>query len=198
MSLNIETTPIEGLLVLTPRVFGDARGAFCETWNRDTLAAHGLDLEFVQDNQSISRLPGTLRGLHYQTPPRAQDKLVRVVQGAILDVAVDIRRGSPSYGAWHGVELSAENGRQLLVPKGFLHGFVTRAPDTVVLYKTTDTYAPECDRAVHFADPAFAIDWGIGAADAVLSDKDRDAPTTPPGWESPFTYDAPTPAPGAR
>jgi len=176
MSVTIEQTPLAGLLVLTPRVFADDRGAFSETWNAVTLAGQGVDLAFVQDNQSISRLPGTVRGLHYQTPPHAQDKLVRVVRGAILDVAVDIRRGSPTFGQWHGMDLTAENGRQALVPKGFLHGFVTRVPDTVVLYKTTDVYAPECDRAVHFADPDLGIDWGIDPARAILSNKDRAAP----------------------
>ena len=183
--MNVEPTPLPGLIILTPRVFADDRGAFCETWNRDTLADHGIALTFVQDNQSLSRLPGTVRGLHYQTPPRAQDKLVRVVAGAILDVAVDIRAGSPTYGQWHGVELSAEGGRQLLVPRGFLHGFVTRAPDTIVLYKTTDTYAPECDRAIHFADPALGIDWGIDPGDAILSEKDAAAPGLA-GFETPF------------
>ena len=183
--MQIEPTPLSGLLILTPRVFADERGTFCETWSAATLAGHGIDLAFVQDNQSLSRSPGTLRGLHYQAPPRAQDKLVRVVAGAILDVAVDVRPGSPTCGQWFGVELTAGNGRQLLVPKGFLHGFVTRAPDTIVAYKTTDTYAPECDGAVHFADPDLAIDWGIDAADAILSDKDAAAPRMA-DWANPF------------
>lgn len=184
--MDVEQTPLADLLILRPRVFADGRGAFSETWNRDTLASHGITLDFVQDNQSLSRRPGTVRGLHFQTPPRAQDKLVRVVAGAILDVAVDIRAGSPTYGQWHGVEISAEDGRQVLVPKGFLHGFVTRAPDTVVLYKTTDTYAPDCDRAVHFADPDLGIDWGIDPAQAILSEKDAAAPGFA-GFETPFT-----------
>ena len=183
--MQIDTTPLEGLLVLTPRVFEDARGAFCETWNAATLAARGIEMAFVQDNQSLSRPVGTLRGLHYQAPPRAQDKLVRVVTGAILDVAVDVRPGSATFGHWFGIELTAENGHQLLVPKGFLHGFVTRAPDTIVAYKTTDTYAPDCDGAVHFADPDLAIDWGIDAADAILSDKDAAAPRMT-DWVNPF------------
>lgn len=186
--MNVEQTPLPGLLVLAPRVFADGRGAFCETWNRETLAACGIEMDFVQDNQSLSRLPGTVRGLHYQTPPRAQDKLVRVVAGAILDVAVDIRAGSPTYGRWHGVEISAEDGRQVLVPKGFLHGFVTRAPDTVVLYKTTDTYAPDCDRAVHFADPGLGIHWGLAPDQAILSEKDAAAPSFA-GFETPFGAD---------
>ena len=176
-------------------MFGDARGSFVETWSRRALAGIGDDLDFVQDNQSISHRAGTLRGLHYQAPPHAQDKLVRVVAGAVLDVAVDVRVGSPNYGHWVGVELSAENGRQMLVPKGFLHGFVTRAPDTVVLYKCTDFYAPDCDGAVHFADPDLGIDWGIDPAEAVLSDKDARAPRFR-DWQSPFLYDGPLPHEG--
>lgn len=185
MSITIEQTPLAGLLVLTPRVFADERGSFSETWNAQTLARHGIALDFVQDNQSVNRLPGTLRGLHFQTPPHAQDKLVRVVSGAILDVAVDFRRGSPTFGQWFGVELTAGNGRQMLVPKGFLHGFVTRQPDTVVLYKTTDVHAPDCDRSIAFADPDLGIDWGIDPARAILSAKDRTAPPFA-DVESPF------------
>ena len=183
--MQIDATPLAGLLVLTPRVFEDARGAFCETWNAATLTAQGIQMAFVQDNQSLSRAEGTVRGLHYQAPPRAQDKLVRVAAGAILDVAVDVRPGSATYGRWYGIELTAANMRQLLVPKGFLHGFVTRAPDTVVVYKTTDTYAPDCDGAVHFADPDLAIDWGIDPAQAILSDKDAAAPRMA-DWMNPF------------
>lgn len=190
--MEIETTRLPGVLVLTPRVFRDARGRFAETWRRDRLAAAGIDIDFVQDNESVSHAVGTVRGLHYQAPPHAQAKLVRVLAGAVLDVAVDVRRGSPSYGAWVGVELSAENGRQLLVPAGFLHGFVTRAPDTVVAYKCSDVYAPDCDGAVHFADPDLAIDWGIEPARAVLSDKDAAAPGFA-GWASPFAHDGPFP-----
>ena len=122
----IEATRLPGVVIVTPNRFGDARGHFSEVWNRDTLRGHAIDIEFVQDNQSLSRDVGVVRGLHCQAPPRAQDKLVRVAQGAIFDVAVDVRRGSETYGQWVGVELSAENGRQLLVPRGFLHGFVTR------------------------------------------------------------------------
>lgn len=186
--VQVEQTALAGVLILTPRVFGDARGSFSESWNRRTLAEAGIDLDFVQDNQSISGPVGTVRGLHYQSPPHAQDKLVRVGHGAILDVAVDVRAGSPTYGQWVGVELTAENARQLLVPKGFLHGFVTRAPGTVVLYKTTDYYAPDCDGAVHFADPDLAIDWGIDPAEAVLSDKDTKAPRMA-NWHSPFVWE---------
>lgn len=191
-TVQIEPTSLPGVLILTPPVFRDARGSFCESWNRARLAAAGIALDFVQDNQSLSLSPGTVRGLHYQAPPQAQDKLVRVLAGAVLDVAVDVRRGSPRYGQWVGVELSAENGRQLLVPKGFLHGFVTRAPDTVVFYKCSDFYAPACDGAVQFADPDLGIDWGIDPAQAVLSDKDAAAPAFR-DWQSPFGWDGPLP-----
>ena len=195
--MRIEPTALPGVLILTPRVFADARGRFCETWSRGRLAAAGIDLDFVQDNESLSRSPGTLRGLHYQAPPMAQDKLVRVVAGAIWDVAVDVRRGAPSYGRWAGVELSAETGRQLLVPAGFLHGFVTRTPDTVVSYKCSAPYAPDCDGAVHFADPDLGIDWGIDPAVAVISDKDAGAPRFR-DWQSPFAYSGPLPWEGAQ
>ena len=139
--MQTDDTALPGVKLLTPRRFGDARGWFMESWNREALRARGIDLDFVQDNHSLSAQTGTVRGLHYQRPPHAQAKLVRVVAGAILDVAVDVRRGSPTYGRWVAEELSAENGRQLLVPVGFLHGFVTRAPGTEVVYKCTDVYA---------------------------------------------------------
>lgn len=190
--MQIETTSLPGVLVLIPRVFSDARGRFCETWSRGRLAEAGIDLEFVQDNESLSRAVGTVRGLHYQAPPMAQDKLVRVVAGRLLDVAVDVRRGSPSYGQWVAVEVSAGNGRQLLVPAGFLHGFVTQEPETVVGYKCSAPYAPECDGAVAFADPDLGIDWGIDPADAVVSDKDARAPRFK-DWQSPFDYAGPLP-----
>jgi len=187
--LESAATSLADVVILTPRVFRDARGSFCESWSRAAMAGLGVDLDFVQDNQSVSGPVGTVRGLHYQSPPHAQDKLVRVARGAILDVAVDVRVGSPQYGRWVAVELSAENARQLLVPKGFLHGFVTLQPETMVLYKTTDTYAPDCDGAVHFADPDLGIDWGIDPAQAVLSDKDTRAPRFA-DWVSPFVWKA--------
>lgn len=190
--MQIEPTTLPGVVILTPRRFADARGSFCETWSRRALEGAGIGLDFVQDNESVSHPVGTVRGLHYQSPPAAQDKLVRVVSGRVWDVAVDVRAGSPAYGRWVGVELSAENGRQLLVPAGFLHGFVTREADTVVAYKCTDFYAPECDGAVHFADPVLAIDWGIDPSAAVLSDKDSRAPGFA-GWDSPFRYEGPFP-----
>ena len=174
--------------MITPPRFGDERGYFSETWNQSKLADQGLAIDFVQDNQSVSVPVGTLRGLHFQAPPRAQDKLVRVVAGSIFDVAVDIRTGSPNYGKWVGVELSAENGKQLLVPKGFAHGFVTRAPDTAVIYKCSDTYAPETEGAIHFADADLGIDWDINPEDAILSGKDAEAGSFK-SLVSPFTFE---------
>lgn len=192
--MKIETTPLPGVLVLTPRRFGDARGFFSESWNRRVLEENGIHLDFVQDNHSVSAAVNTVRGLHFQSPPHAQDKLVRCGRGALFDVAVDIRRGSPTYGRWFGIELSAENGRQLLVPKGFLHGFATRAPDTEIIYKCTDYYAPECDGAVRFDCPEIGIDWGLTGA-PVLSEKDAAAPGLAE-FDSPFTWEGEA-APGA-
>ena len=186
----IEGTLLEDLKVITPRRFGDARGFFSETWNRSDMAEHGLSYDFVQDNQSMSGQVGTVRGLHFQTPPHAQDKLVRCGRGALWDVAVDIRVGSPNFGRWFGVELSAENGKQLLVPKGFLHGFVTLQRETEILYKCSDYYSPECDRAVRFDDPDIGIDWGIDPSFAIFSEKDANAPFLR-DIQSPFTYEQP-------
>ena len=188
--MQIDQTPLAGVLILTPQRFGDTRGFFAETWNRRALADRGIGIDFVQDNHSLSQATGTLRGLHFQAPPHAQDKLVRCGRGRLFDVAVDIRRGSPSYGAWFGIELSAGNGRQLLIPKGFLHGFVTREPDTEICYKCSDYYAPDCDGAVRW-DSA-GIDWGLDG-DPVLSDKDAAARPLA-GFDSPFTWEG-TPCP---
>ncbi|MFZ3583337.1 dTDP-4-dehydrorhamnose 3,5-epimerase [Loktanella sp. DJP18] len=174
--MHLEKTDLDGVLILTPRQFADSRGAFQETWNARTLANLGIHTAFLQDNQSWSRDVGTVRGLHFQAPPQAQSKLVRVLVGEIWDVAVDIRRDSPTFGRWTGATLSAENCRQLLIPAGFLHGFVTRTPDTLVAYKCSDTYAPACEGAVRFDDPDLGIDWGLPADRAVLSDKDAVAP----------------------
>lgn len=187
--MQIEDTPLSGVKILTPARFGDARGFFSESWNKQRLAEQGIDLDFVQDNHSLSAETGTLRGLHFQAPPHAQDKLVRCGQGALFDVAVDIRKGSPSYGQWFGIELSAENGKQLLVPRGFLHGFITRAPQTEVVYKCTDYYAPDCDGAV--AWNSCGIDWGFGsdfAGGPILSEKDAVAPALA-DFDSPFTWE---------
>ena len=183
--MQIETTSLPGVLLLTPRRHGDARGFFSESWNRKTLEDAGVHLpEFVQDNHSMSAAAGTLRGLHYQSPPMAQGKLVRCGRGALYDVAVDARRGSPSYGQWFGAELSFDNGRQLWIPAGFLHGFVTRQPDTEVVYKCTAHYSAAHDGGVRW--DTLGIDWGVDAP--VLSDKDRSAPAFA-DWQSPFTYE---------
>lgn len=183
-AVKVEHFAISDVLIITPSRFGDDRGWFSETWNADRMRAAGFDLSFVQDNHSFSATKGTLRGLHYQRPPRAQDKLVRCSRGAILDVAVDVRKGSPSYGQWVAEELSAANGRQLLVPKGFLHGFVTLTADSEVQYKCTDTYAPDCDGAVRW--DSLGIDWGTDTP--ILSGKDAVAPAFA-DFDSPFTYE---------
>jgi dTDP-4-dehydrorhamnose 3,5-epimerase len=163
-------------VLVSARRFGDHRGFFLETYSQRDFAALGLADVFVQDNHSLSAVAGTVRGLHFQLPPRAQAKLVRVLRGAILDVAVDIRRASPSYGQHVAVELSAENALQLYVPVGFAHGFCTLQPDTEVAYKVTDTYAPDCDRGIAWNDPDLALPWPFDAAAVQLSDKDRRAP----------------------
>lgn len=186
--LDIEHTKLSGVLLLTPRRFGDARGFFSESWNRGRMADHGITIDFVQDNHSVSAQTGTLRGLHFQSPPHAQDKLVRCGRGALFDVAVDVRKGSPTYGQWVGYELSAENGRQLLVPQGFLHGFVTQEPDTEICYKCSDYYAPECDGAVRFDCPQIGIDWDLGDTAPVLSDKDTAAGALA-DFDSPFVWE---------
>lgn len=169
---DIRVSALDGVFEIVPARFGDARGFFSETYNAARLAQSGIDLTFVQDNHSLSARRGVLRGLHYQLPPRAQDKLVRVVRGAIFDVAVDIRKGSPTFAQWVGVELSAEKWNQLLVPKGFAHGFVTLTENTEVVYKVTDYYSPEHDRSIRYDDPDIAIDWPIASGDLQLSDKD--------------------------
>jgi dTDP-4-dehydrorhamnose 3,5-epimerase len=182
--MQIETTFLSDILILTPSRFGDDRGFFSESWNRKTLFEAGVNLpDFVQDNHSLSRRTGTVRGLHYQAPPFAQGKLVRCGRGALLDVAVDARLGSPTYGQWVSVELSFENGRQLWIPAGFLHGFVTTQPDTEIVYKCTAHYDRASDGAVRW--DSLGIDWGVG--DPLLSDKDRDAPAFA-DWQSPFEH----------
>ena len=174
--MQLEATAIPEVKILTPKKFGDARGFFSEVYSRKAWREAGLDYDFVQDNHSYSAEVGVIRGLHFQTAPFAQDKLVRVARGRILDVAVDLRAGSPSYGRHVAVELSAANWRQLLVPVGFAHGFCTLEPDTEVLYKVTQVYSPAHDRGLAFDDPALGIDWGVDAAKAVLSDRDRRHP----------------------
>ena len=187
--MDIVATDLADVLILTPRRFEDDRGYFSEVWNRNTLADRGIELDFVQDNHSHSQLVSTVRGLHFQSPPHAQAKLVRCGAGAVYDVAVDVRVGSPSFGKWVGVELTPENGKQLLVPVGFLHGFVTLKPNSELLYKCSDFYAPKCDGAVRFDDPDLAIDWGIDANSAHVSAKDGAAQSFAE-LNSPFVYEA--------
>ncbi|MCA8884957.1 MAG: dTDP-4-dehydrorhamnose 3,5-epimerase, partial [Rhodobacteraceae bacterium] len=151
--MQVEQTKLPGVVLVTPKRFGDERGFFSEVYNKDAYSNAGIAVEFVQDNHSLSRDVGVVRGLHFQSPPHAQDKLVRVGAGRVLDVAVDIRKGSPTFGEWIAVELSAEVGNQLFIPKGFLHGFATLAPNSELLYKCSDFYAPDCDGAVRFDDP---------------------------------------------
>lgn len=174
--MKIEALAIPDVKLLTPKVFGDARGWFSETWNRKTLSEAGIDADFVQDNQAFSAAQGTLRGLHFQLAPYAQDKLVRCTRGAILDVAVDIRKGSPTFGRHVSAELSADNRTQIWVPKGFAHGYVTLTPDAEVAYKVTALYAPSHDRGVLWNDPALGIDWRLGSVQPTLSDKDLKLP----------------------
>ncbi len=186
----IRKSALSGVYIIEPKRFGDERGFFSESWNKRTLEQEGLSLpEFVQDNHSFSSARGTVRGLHFQSPPHAQGKLVRCGRGRIFDVAVDVRRNSPNYGQWHGEELSFDNARQLWVPAGFLHGFVTLEDDCEILYKCTDYYAPECDGAVRW-DSA-GIEWPVTGVDPILSDKDRMAQPLAE-FDSPFEYrDAP-------
>jgi len=176
MQLDVHALSIPDVkLITTPRI-SDARGYFCETFQRADFAAQGLDNDFLQDNQSCSSRPGTVRGLHFQRPPFAQAKLVRVLCGRIFDVAVDLRRSSPSYGKHIAVELSSEGNEQLLIPAGFAHGFCTLEPDTVVFYKVDQVYSAAHDSGVNWADPELGIEWPIAAAEAILSEKDRGLP----------------------
>jgi len=174
--------------LIRPRRFGDDRGWFVESWNRDRFAALGIDCTFVQDNHSMSATPGTLRGLHFQLPPFAQDKLVRCLRGRIFDVAVDVRKDSPTYGQWVGATLTAAGGEQLFVPVGFAHGFVTLEPDVEVAYKTSALYAPDCDAGLAWDDPEIGIDWPLPASGPILSGKDRAQPPLS-AFASPFAYD---------
>lgn len=169
--MNIEKTFIKDLVVLTPDVFEDARGYFFEGYNKNKFSALGIDIDFVQDNQSFSQR-GTLRGLHYQNPPFAQTKLVRVLQGEIMDVAVDLRKDSPTYGQHFGIKLTAENKKQLLVPQGFAHGFSVLSQTAVVLYKCDQFYNKASEGGIRFDDPTLQIDWGMDLAAAIVSEKD--------------------------
>lgn len=172
--MNIIKTKVEDVLIIEPNIFGDHRGWFTETYSKAKFKEFGIDIEFVQDNHSMSAQKGTLRGLHFQTNPKAQTKLVRCTKGRILDVAVDLRKGSPTYKQWVSVELSEDNKKQLLIPKGFAHGFLTLTDNVEVQYKVDEYYAPECDRSIRFDDPEIGVDWGI--LDPILSEKDLKAP----------------------
>jgi dTDP-4-dehydrorhamnose 3,5-epimerase len=174
--MELKPTKLDGVVELQPIRHGDDRGWFSEVWNEATLAELGVDISWVQDNEAYSSLVGTLRGLHFQIDPHAQDKLVRVLAGRVLDVAVDLRQSSPTFGQHVAVELSAKLGNQLLVPRGFAHGYCTLETDTVIGYKVSGFYSPECDRAVHWDDPEIRIDWPVDATNAVLSGKDTQAP----------------------
>ncbi|MGR3609955.1 MAG: dTDP-4-dehydrorhamnose 3,5-epimerase [Sulfitobacter sp.] len=186
--MQIEQTALLGVVIITPPRFGDARGFFSESWNKQKMADAGLDFDWVQDNHSLSAKVGTIRGLHFQAPPHAQDKLVRCGKGCLFDVAVDIRKGSPTYGQWVGEELSFKNGKQLLVPAGFAHGFVAREPDTEIIYKCSDFYSPECDGAVRWDSASIGVDWALNGVDPLLSEKDAKAPGLE-YFDSPFVYE---------
>jgi dTDP-4-dehydrorhamnose 3,5-epimerase len=186
--MDVEATSLPGVLLLKPRYFHDARGYFVETYNARSAKQAGLGATFVQDNQALSRQRGTVRALHFQVPPKAQAKLVRVLRGSICDVAVDLRLGSPSYGKWMAANLTAQGGEQIFVPRGFAHGYCTIEDDTEVAYKVDDYYAPECEQGLIWDDPMLGIGWPVSPADAVLSDKDRKLPRFA-DFASPFRYD---------
>ena len=174
--MQVERLNIPDVRLLVPRKHGDARGFFSETYNRKSLAAFGINIDFVQDNHSLSVENGTVRGLHFQTPPFAQDKLVRVTRGSVYDVAVDLRRDSRTYGLHVSVVLSAQAWNQILVPIGFAHGFMTLEPDTEVIYKVSNYYAPDHDKGLLWNDPALGIAWPLAEDEAILSEKDRIQP----------------------
>ena len=184
--MNVIETALAGVRILEPQVFGDARGWFMESWSKKKMEDAGILVDFVQDNHSFSAQKGTLRGLHYQLNPMAQAKLLRVSRGAIFDVAVDIRRGSPTYAKWVGVELTAENARQLFIPRGFAHGFITLTDDVEVQYKVDNFYAPTCDGNIRWDDPEIGVAWPL--APVVLSEKDAKAPLLSARTELNFTY----------
>ena len=184
--MNIIETPIEGVKIIEPKVFGDARGYFFESWNKAAFAAAGLEADFVQDNESFSTY-GLLRGLHYQMPPYTQAKLVRVIEGTVLDIVVDIRKGSPTFGRNVAVELSGENKRQLFIPRGFAHGFVVLSEEALFQYKCDNYYAPEADGGISIRDAELGIDWRIPAEEAILSEKDTRHPLLR-DFVSPFEY----------
>jgi len=174
--MDVTSLAIPEVRLIKPVKHGDRRGFFSETYNREAFTAAGMDVDFVQDNHSLSAEAGTLRGLHFQVPPRAQAKLLRVVRGAVFDVAVDLRWGSPSYGRHVSATISAAAWNQIFIPAGFAHGFCTLEPDTEVLYKVSDLYAPEAEQGLAWNDPALAIDWPVEAEAAILSARDREWP----------------------
>jgi len=173
--MAIETTNIQDLVIINPTVFEDARGYFFEAYNQSTLVTEGININFVQDNQSFSKR-GTLRGLHYQNPPFAQTKLVRVLQGEIMDVVVDLRKASPTYGQHFAIRLSADNKKQLLIPQGFAHGFSVLSETAIVFYKCDQFYNKASEGGIRFDDPALNINWGIDLTSAIVSDKDLELP----------------------
>ena len=185
--MGIKTTTLPEVLLLRPSFRRDPRGYFVETYNKRAATELGITADFVQDNQSLSTKPGTVRALHFQVPPKPQAKLVRVLRGSIYDVAVDLRVGAPSYGRWVAHTLTAAEGEQLFVPRGFAHGFCTLEPDTEVAYKVDEFYAHECERGIAWDDPNLAIDWPVAKTDVVLSDKDRALPRFA-DFASPFRY----------
>jgi dTDP-4-dehydrorhamnose 3,5-epimerase len=185
--MDISQLDIPDVKILHPKKHGDARGFFSETWSRAAFEAAGIDIDFVQDNQSLSATRGTVRGLHFQTPPHPQAKLLRVIRGAVFDVALDLRRGSPSYGRHVSAVISAEEWNQILVPVGFAHGFMTLEPDTEVIYKVSGIYAPANDAGILWNDPDLGIAWPLDV-EATLSDKDRVQPRLR-DFETPFIYE---------
>lgn len=174
--VEVIETALPEVKIIAPKKFGDERGFFSETWNKKVLEGHGISEEFIQDNHAFSSEIGTIRGLHYQLSPKAQGKLVRVTRGKVIDVAVDIRTGSPNFGKHVAVELSAENWRQLWVPPGFAHGYSTLTEDVEFLYKVTNDYSPEHERSILWNDPEIGIDWKVDPSSVRLSDKDKIAP----------------------
>ena len=186
--MQVESLAIPDVKLLTPKKHGDHRGFFSEVFNRKVLAEAGIDIDFVQDNHSLSAERGTMRGLHFQSPPYAQDKLVRVVKGAIFDVAVDLRTGSPTFGQHVSAVISAQAWNQILVPIGFAHGFMTLEPDTEVIYKVSNYYAPDHDHGLLWNDPALGIEWPMGPDEITLSEKDQRQPVIG-AIDSPFEVD---------
>ena len=172
--INVTNTSIDGVYIIEPKAFGDNRGWFMESYSKRDMEAAGINVDFVQDNRSYSAKKGIIRGLHFQRNPMAQAKLVTCIRGAILDVAVDLRKDSPTYKQWISVELTAENRKELFIPKGFAHGFLTLTDDVEIMYKCDEFYSPEHDGGIRFDDPDIGVDWGV--TDPILSEKDTNAP----------------------